>query len=519
MHFFLEIVLVAIGFVVSGGVLWLTSRLPLSYGQTASHCALMPLAFFPMWVTTHLLWHPFTGHYVTGYPVWLWTLFLVDVVLAGLTFVVSLYTQFRKPEWLYYGTWVVSAVLVIYSMFRWNPFAPKGGIHVFNTMFHAMLTFAVFFGVVAVGFAVAGLLLRLIKWLLPVAGVLMLAALLFLGLAAINRPQSGNTHEANSPRATPTATVTATSITTAITTATASPPPANSTKIVDQICQIVVACKSPGAVNYGSQVDFNKHTATHGVNDFTTNGQVLKSQHDVSVFLNGNSAQSKAAKAEVVAALKKAGFGQSEINRALDGTGYFAVQPTQASQMLGTTYFLDGKVLTANGWRAIKPGDVFWFYMTQNGTIVKDAILRADCGNSHLIKVRPVTPQTPVVPPATCAVNCHPPVCIYLDHPPIPVPPNGLCPKLGNSEPSTVPTQAQKHHKSKDNGSEISRGPVKPTDSGNGLGTNAPRSTPAPSPTGHKGSGPTASPTTEPAAPPSNTSVAPTPIPEPTGID
>ena len=161
----------------------------------------------------------------------------------------------------------------------------------------------------------------------------------------------------------------------------------------------------------------------------------LKSQADIKEFLNGTTDESKAAKervmkaiddavrkdkiAETEAAVRKDNpsftdeqvktevetrlkkLVDAEVARALDGTGYFPVQVTVASEILGTTYYKDGKVLTADGWRTVGPNDIFWMFMTTYQKIVVPATIRADCGNPELTTVRPVTPGNPN-PPVEC---------------------------------------------------------------------------------------------------------------------
>lgn len=137
----------------------------------------------------------------------------------------------------------------------------------------------------------------------------------------------------------------------------------------------------------------------------------LKSQADIKEFLNGTSEQSKAARERVTKAITdsvrkdKPSFTdeqvKTEVARALDGTGYFPVQVTVASEILGTTYYKDGKVLTADGWRTVGPNDIFWMFMTTYQKIVVPATIRADCGNPELTTVRPVTPGNPN-PPVEC---------------------------------------------------------------------------------------------------------------------
>lgn len=396
MRFFLEIVLVTVAIVASGGALLASFRRMRADDVHPMPSYLLALgAWVPVWFFTHVLWYPVTGHHsALSYPWWFWVILGV-AGLVTLSALVSRAPYFRQLLVVQ----ILGSALVVIALCYVNWFGPNAH----NSGW--WVAFAVFLAVLVVA-VVALLLAKVFEALAVVAVVavpLALIGLLGAIVAGMNLATSGG--GSNHPSAkgpTPTVTNTVTKSSTVTKTVTL---PINSQKAATQFCKIFVACKKPGAINVGTTVNWGSHHPTHGVNDFTTGNQVLKSQSDVARFLNGSSARSKAAKAQVVAAIKKAGFGQSEINRALNGTGYFSVQPTQASQMLGTTYFSNGKVLTVNGWRAIAPGDVFWVFMTQDGTIVKDAIIRADCGNQKLIKVVPTTPSSPPVPPVTCTTN------------------------------------------------------------------------------------------------------------------
>ena len=209
--------------------------------------------------------------------------------------------------------------------------------------------------------------------------------------------------EACNPTTTPTATPTPT------VTVTASAAPVNAQDLVNQLT-------GPGKpfelvkekINVGGNV-VTDAPVERGNAVFSAKS--LKTQADIREFLNGTSEQSKAARERVTTAITESvrkdnpSFTdeqvKAEVARALDGSGYFPVQVTVASEILGTTYFKDGKVLTADGWRSVGPNDIFWMFLTQDQKIVLGATLRADCGNPELTTVRPVTPGNPN-PPVEC---------------------------------------------------------------------------------------------------------------------
>jgi hypothetical protein len=139
-------------------------------------------------------------------------------------------------------------------------------------------------------------------------------------------------------------------------------------------------------------------------------------------------------------------------------------------------------------------------------------------------------PHMPPIPTTGCTSNCSPPpVCrSHCSPPPVcttkcvtpkcpgtnnPVPPNGLCAKDPNADPQSqgnVPTQVTKNHPSTDNGTEISNGPTKPVDSGNGIPAGSqPRVTPSPAPT-HTGTATPPPPSSSPSPAPSEVQATPT---------
>ena len=132
--------------------------------------------------------------------------------------------------------------------------------------------------------------------------------------------------------------------------------------------------------------------------------RTLKSADEVGAFLREDTPESRALRDAATTAIKAKGYGDSEVERALSGAGYIPIQMKDASQVLGTTYFQDGKVLEAGSWRQASAGDVYWLYFTSDGRLIPEALVRADCGNINANKIRPVRPDTPPAPPVE-----HPP--------------------------------------------------------------------------------------------------------------
>ncbi|MNQ69465.1 hypothetical protein D3C85_840690 [compost metagenome] len=113
--------------------------------------------------------------------------------------------------------------------------------------------------------------------------------------------------------------------------------------------------------------------------------------------MNAQDAPAVAARDHVTKAVVAAG-GEDERIRALTGAGYIKIQLKGASQMLGTSYFQDGKVKILDQWRQSLPGDIYWLYVTTDLKLVPEATLRADCGNVNGQVIRIVKADTPPAP-------------------------------------------------------------------------------------------------------------------------
>lgn len=155
-------------------------------------------------------------------------------------------------------------------------------------------------------------------------------------------------------------------------------------------------------INVGSTGD---HPVDWGLNAQEERGsgsfskRTLRTAAEVGAFLREDTPESRAIRDAATTAIKAKGYGDAEVDRALSGAGYIPVQMKEASQVLGTTYFQDGKVLEAGSWRQASPGDVYWLYFTSDYRIIPEALVRADCGNIKAKQIRVVRKDTPPAPP------------------------------------------------------------------------------------------------------------------------
>ena len=249
-------------------------------------------------------------------------------------------------------------------------------------------------------------------------------------------------------------------------------------------------------VNVGSTgttaVDFTANPEERGIAAFST--RTLKSAKEVGSWLNESTPQSTAAKANVEASIRAAGFGDDEVQRALSGAGYLPIQLKGASQVLGTSYFQAGKVLVSNDWRQAGPGDIYWLFLTKGGSLIVGSTVRGDCGNPGVQQIMLVRPNTPPAvsveqPPTTTTKTPPPAVCRWNSSLP-PGSPNCLQPKSSNardyvakatapiatvpdapSAPSTVVTQVTSGGGVVDTPTNVPGSPS---------GVTAPQATPAP---------------------------------------
>jgi hypothetical protein len=297
-------------------------------------------------------------------------------------------------------------------------------------------------------------------------------------------------------------------------------PTVNSDDVANQMGDVFVGYHEGEVVAGSNNVSFDQAPEERGTAAFSQ--RTLKTQQEVGAFLNEDTDLSRAAKQRVVDAIHAANYGEDEVARALDGTGYFPVQVKVASQILGTTYFHDGQVLEMGEWRQVGENDVFWMFLTSDGKLIKEAAIRADCANPNLDKVRPVRPETPPAPPVECVVDCvvTTTTTVRVTTTTTPrVTTTTLTPKdptKNIDRNPQVPPEVTKDEPSDDNKSEIDKGPTAPIDSPTGCNGPCPRpTTPTTQPsgdTGHGGSdnGTVTTPTTvAPPPPPPSTTVPP----------
>lgn len=158
---------------------------------------------------------------------------------------------------------------------------------------------------------------------------------------------------------------------------------------------VLLGSTGEGAVNLAA------HKVDTGGAPFYNGNNVtyLDSTDAIAKWLSSGTPEANTAKDRVVSAIKAAGKNDKEVNRALTGAGYIPLQLKGESQIMGGSYFVDGKFHLEDKWRQSQAGDIYWLYMTADGILVPDATLRADCGNVGAKQIRIVKINIPPAPP------------------------------------------------------------------------------------------------------------------------
>ncbi len=153
-----------------------------------------------------------------------------------------------------------------------------------------------------------------------------------------------------------------------------------------------------GKIKVG-EVDWNKNPNDPGTHVFHAR---ITSTQELSSFLNGSSAASKAERQQLKSALR--GYPASEYQRALRGEGFVPVQFTENVCYHGNGLLVNGQFVRG-GEVCHTAGDIMWVYVASDGKVVIDASVRADCGNIGSTRPptpKPTTPTSPrSTPPAT----------------------------------------------------------------------------------------------------------------------
>ncbi|MNH49912.1 hypothetical protein D3C73_15070 [compost metagenome] len=158
---------------------------------------------------------------------------------------------------------------------------------------------------------------------------------------------------------------------------------------------ILVGSTGEGAINPAA------HKVDTGGAPFYNGNNItyLDSTDAIAKWLASGTPEANTAKERVTSAIKAAGKDDKEVNRALTGAGYIPVQLKGESQIMGGSYFVDGKFHIEDSWRQSQAGDIYWLYITADGMLVSDATLRADCGNVGAKQIRIVKINIPPAVP------------------------------------------------------------------------------------------------------------------------
>lgn len=102
----------------------------------------------------------------------------------------------------------------------------------------------------------------------------------------------------------------------------------------------------------------------------------VESRGELSRFLRGDAPESVGARDKLLGEIPS-----GERAHALSGKGYTDVQFHVPVNYAGNTMWDGERVITPDGDKRAKAGDVVWVYVTQDCDVVWSASVRADCGN------------------------------------------------------------------------------------------------------------------------------------------
>lgn len=149
-----------------------------------------------------------------------------------------------------------------------------------------------------------------------------------------------------------------------------------------------------GQLVAGNDVNFQNNPEERGASAFST--KTLASGADISNFFNSDDVRAQTMVAKMKEDLKD---NPEAFARAMRGEGYVPVQALVPVNIVGTSYFKDGKSVDSDHNRMAGAGDIFWIaYDPATGHVIWDAFVRADCGNAHVKSVTPVQPGVPTTP-------------------------------------------------------------------------------------------------------------------------
>lgn len=167
-------------------------------------------------------------------------------------------------------------------------------------------------------------------------------------------------------------------------------------KVAEQLSETFVGYE-PDEIQLGGNMKGAGYAEERGAAAFTN--RTLETKPEVCSYIAEDTVESNEAEAGVKIALETH-TGEFDRISSGDCSGYLLVCAKVASQILGTSYMQDGKMLVStHGWREVGPNDCIWVYITQEYVVVPQASIRADCGNPGLTYMVPIRPGTPPAPP------------------------------------------------------------------------------------------------------------------------
>lgn len=138
----------------------------------------------------------------------------------------------------------------------------------------------------------------------------------------------------------------------------------------------------PGEYLFDGDVDWAKNPVDNTTGSF---GGQLENRRELSQFLRGDAAASRAAREIVLEAVP-----DDERSRALSGRGFTAVQFLVPVDYTGNLEWDGVQPINNKQVKRAQKGDVVWVYLTRDCDVLWTPSVRADCGNVSYHSLVPV---------------------------------------------------------------------------------------------------------------------------------
>ena len=154
-------------------------------------------------------------------------------------------------------------------------------------------------------------------------------------------------------------------------------------------CSVALAIQEDLLARDFDMLEFSIHDTVWSQNPLDNVGGAfrgrIENKTELSRFLRSDAPEGRAARHRVLGEIP-----DGERSRALTGRGYVDVQFHVLMDYTGNSVWDGERVITPDGTKRAKSGDVVWVYVTRSCDVVWSASVRADCGNVGYHSLVPV---------------------------------------------------------------------------------------------------------------------------------